>query len=374
MLVESDIFITKPDNKLVLHSQTEPVKDIHKIAVLRANAIGDFIFSLPAIYALKGAYPQAEIALLGLEWHADFLRGRPGPIDRVVIIPPIRGINARLDTEVDSQEQSRFFEAMAEEHIDMAVQLHGGGRYSNPFVQRLGARITVGAKTPDAMPLDRWVPYVFYQSEVLRYLEIVSLVGTKPVILEPLVSVTEGDLAEVDHALPLDSRPLVALHPGAGDTRRQWPVEKFIAVGNSLAWAGARIAVIGTDREKEIVEAVVSGMNADAINLCNRLTLGGLAGLFSRCKVVVSNDSGPLHLAGAVGAATVGIYWCGNAITAGPLTTARHRTLLSWRLACPTCGLDCIRFDCGHRESFVADIPVKEVYSAALDLLFSEQT
>jgi ADP-heptose:LPS heptosyltransferase len=88
--------------------------------------------------------------------------------------------------------------------------------------------------------------------------------------------------------------------------------------------------------------------------------------------VVISNDSGPLHLATAAGAATVGIYWCGNAITAGPLTTARHRALLSWRLNCPTCGLDCIRFDCGHRESFVADVPVKEVYMAALDLLFSE--
>ena len=372
MLEGSEVSTATPNNRLILHSRAEQAEDIHKIAVLRANAIGDFIFSIPAIYALRAAYPHAEIVLLGLEWHADFLRGRPGPIDRVVVIPPTLGINARPDMAEDSQALSRFFEAMAGEHLDLAVQLHGGGRYSNPFVQRLGARITVGAKTPDASPLDLWVPYNYYQSEVLRYLEIVSLIGAKPVILEPQVSVTERDLSEVESKAPLDSRPLVALHPGAGDTRRQWPVEKFIAVGNSLAWAGARIAVIGTEREQEIVDALVSGMNADVLNLCGQLTLGGLAGLFSRCKVVISNDSGPLHLAAAVGAATVGIYWCGNIITAGPLTTARHRTLLSWRLACPNCGLDCIRFNCGHRESFVADIPVKEVYTAALDLLFSE--
>jgi ADP-heptose:LPS heptosyltransferase len=363
----------RPKNELVFHSQAEQIKNIQKIAVLRANAIGDFVFSIPALYALREAYPEAEIVLLGLQWHADFLHGRPGPIDRVVVIPPTRGINARPDTAEDSPELSHFFETMAQEQLDLAVQLHGGGRYSNPFIQRLGARITVGAKTPDAPPLDLWVPYFFYQPEVLRYLEIVSLVGARPVILEPRVSVTKQDLAEVESQVTFDPRPLVALHPGAGDTRRQWPVEKFISVGNSLAWAGARIAVIGTYRENEIVEAILSGLNVDALNLCGRLSLGGLAGLFSRCQVVVSNDSGPLHLAAAVGAATVGIYWCGNVITAGPLTTARHRTLLSWQLECPTCGLDCIRFNCGHQESFVANIPVKEVYTAALDLLFSER-
>jgi ADP-heptose:LPS heptosyltransferase len=289
-----------------------------------------------------------------------------------VVIPRVRGINAGPEDE-DQQVVQGFFKGMAEENFDLAVQLHGGGRYSNPFVQQLGARVTVGSKTPDASALDLWVPYIYYQSEVLRYLEIVSLVGARPLFLEPCLTVTEKDISEVEAFVPEEGSPLVVLHPGAGDPRRRWPVDKFISVGNSLAWAGARIAVIGTHRERDVVDAMVTGMNADVLNLCDQLSLCGLAGLFKRAKVVISNDSGPLHLATAAGTATVGIYWCGNAITAGPVTTARHRALLSWRLNCPICGLDCIRFDCGHRESFVADIPVKEVYTAALDLLFSER-
>jgi ADP-heptose:LPS heptosyltransferase len=372
MLAGTEELISTANPSTALRSSGVFSGEIHKIAVLRANAIGDFIFSLPALEALQAAYPQAELILLGLDWHAEFLRGRPGPVDRVVVIPLVRGINGGAEVEEKSPVLTRFFNKMAQEQFDLAIQLHGGGRFSNPFIQHLGARITAGARTPDASPLDLWVPYIFYQPEVLRYLEIVSLVGARPAQIEPRLFVTEQDRAEAGSLAPEGSGPLVALHPGAGDPRRQWPVEKFIAVGNSLAWAGARIVVIGTEREREIAEAVAEGINADVLNLCSRLSLGGLAGLFSRCKVVVSNDSGPLHLAGAVGAATVGIYWCGNLITAGPITTARHRALLSWRLACPDCGLDCTHFSCGHRSSFVTDVPVRDVYSAALDLLFSE--
>jgi len=96
--------------------------------------------------------------------------------------------------------------------------------------------------------------------------------------------------------------------------------------------------------------------------------LRGLAGLLSRCAVVVGNDSGPVHLAHAVGARTVGVYWCGNVITAGPFTRHRHRLAISWRLDCPVCGVDTTRTPCPHHASFVADVPVSEVLAPALEL------
>ena len=64
------------------------IPDVHKIAVLRCNALGDFIFTLPALDALRAAYPHAEIVLLGKPWHAEWLATRPSPIDRVVAVPP----------------------------------------------------------------------------------------------------------------------------------------------------------------------------------------------------------------------------------------------------------------------------------------------
>lgn len=348
----------------------ERVPGVRKIAVLRANAVGDLIFALPAIEALRDAYPLAEIVLLGLAWHAEFFSGRPGPVDRVIVVPPYPGVSVPDSIEADPAELAAFFAAMAEEQFDLAIQIHGGGSHSNPFLLRLGARLTAGLVSTDAPLLDRWVPYIYYQSEILRYLEVVALVGVMPRGLEPRVAVTEADLSEALPLIPEPMRPVVVLHPGAGDPRRHWPPEKFAVVGDTLAAAGAQVAVTGTEPERPLVDAVVSGMTAKALNLCGRLSLGGLAGLLSRCAVVVSNDSGPLHLAGAVSAPTVGIYWAGNLITAGPITRARHRAVLSWRLNCPVCDRNCLQTTCDHRASFVAEAPVAEVVAQALDLFF----
>lgn len=71
-------------------SRHKKVPGVRRIAVLRANVLGDFIFALPALEALRAAYPQAEIVLLAKKWHATFLQGRPGPVDRVVAVPPFR--------------------------------------------------------------------------------------------------------------------------------------------------------------------------------------------------------------------------------------------------------------------------------------------
>jgi ADP-heptose:LPS heptosyltransferase len=342
---------------------------VNKIAVLRSNGIGDFIFAIPALEALRQSYPQAEIVLLASDWHAAFLKNRPGPVDRVIVIPKSRGVNGPEDGEEDPQELERFFDAMSQEKFDMAIQMHGGGRYSNPFIRKLGAKLTVGACSEDALPLDRCVPYLYYQMEILRYLEIVSLVGAYSSYYEPRIFVTDEDLQTALEHAPESPEPLAVLNPGAGDPRRRWPTSKFAKVGDALASVGARIVVIGAEWDRGIVQEVCNAMSADSQDLSGKLDLSALTGLLSRANLVVSNDSGPLHLAAAVGAPTVGIYWCGNMITAGPLTRSRHRPAISWRLDCPVCGLDCTRTNCGHKESFVADVDESEVIRYALDLL-----
>ena len=353
---------------MLLSYQSERVPSVRKIALLRANGLGDFIFTLPALEALRAAYPQAEIVLLAKKWHQVFLAGRAGPVDRVVVVPPYEGVSEEANMLKNAAEQERFFQAMKQEHFDLAIQMHGGGRHSNPFLLGLGARMTAGLRTPDAVPLDRWVPYIYFQQEILRYLEVVSLVGATPTILEPRLSLNKEDLVEAQGFIAEKEKALVALHPGAGTPQRRWPPEKFAAVGDALAAAGARIVVTGIQGEKHLCEAVITRMRAGAQNLCGCLSLGGLAALLSCCRVLVANDSGPLHLAAAVGTATVGIFWCFNVITAGPVTRSRHRLAISWNLACPVCGIDRSRASCEHQVSFVADIPTEEVISSALAL------
>ena len=348
------------------------VPDVRKIGVLRANAIGDYLFTVPALEALRAAYPEAEIVLLGKTWHSAFLTGRPGPVDRVEVVPLAHGVSAPPDAEDDRAALEVFFPRMERERFDLALQVHGGGRYSNPFLRRLGARLTVGLRSPDAVPLDRWIPYIYWQSEVLRYLEVVRLVGAIPVDVVPRVAVTDADRAEARRVVAENDRPIVALNPGASDPERRWPTANFAVVGDALAAEGARIVITGAEWDGPLAAAIRDGMRCLVEDTTGRLSLGGLAGLLERCTEVVSNDSGPLHLAAAVGTASVGLYWYINMFNAGPVATARQRPLISWQMTCAVCGVDHKQERCDHQQSFVESIPTDEVIAVALELYRSE--
>lgn len=339
------------------------VQDAGRIAVLKAGGLGDLLFAEPALAALRAAYPLARIVLLTSPAGVELLRGRPGPVDLAEEVPPFeKPLPPRAELRLEA-----FSARMAAERFDVAVQLHGGGSNSNLLLRRLGAHVTAGLRTPDAPSLDRIVPYVYFQSEVLRCLEVASVLGARPVSLEPRLEITPADIAASRAALAEDGRPLAVLHPGAGDRRRWWPADKFAAVGRMLAGGGARVAVVGTLPERRVCHRIAAAVPR-AVDLCGRLTLPALTGLLARTRVVVSNDSGPLHLASAVGAPTVGVYWCGNLVNAGPATSTRHRAYAAWRLDCPACGANCMAEGCEHDASFVADVRVEDVARAALEL------
>ncbi|WP_018222535.1 glycosyltransferase family 9 protein [Salinispora pacifica] len=361
----------------LLGPAAQRVPEVERIAVLRANALGDFIFVLPALTALRAAYPAAEIVLLGAPWHAKLWRDRPGPVDRVLVVPPAPGIRRPEPDEPESGLADFLTRARAE-RFDLALQVHGGGANSNPVVAGLGARVTAGLRAEDAPPLDRWLRYVYYQHEVIRYLEVVALVGAVATTVVPTLAVTDADRAEAAEVLGPADRPRVALHPGATDTRRRWPVEHFAAVARQLHRDGYEVLVTGTPVEQEVVERVVAAAGVPLRPLVGTLSLGGLAGCYAGCALVVANDTGPLHLAAAVGTSTVGIFWVGNLITTATPLRGRHRPITSWTVHCPVCAVDCTPGsyphrpgdgECPHRDSFVAEVPVIEVLEAARDLL-----
>jgi len=345
--------------------------DVRKIAVLRPNAVGDFVFALPALHALRHSYPEAEIVLLGKPWHAGFLHGRPGPVDRVAVVPPVPGVGAPVDAACDKEEIARFVDAMREERFDLALQMFGAGHYSNPFLAHLGARLSAGACADGAPALERWVPYCEPNNRRLALLEIAALAGAWPGPLPlPELAVTDADRLEAILAVPSapDER-LAVLQPGSTDPRRCWPPEHFAALGDRLAQAGMRVAVNGSAGEAALVEAVVGGMRQPAVALAGKLGLGGLCGLLERAALVVSNDTGPLHLALALGVPSVGIFWLTNLIEGMPLRQSGLRAALSLQTRCPVCGQDNIASRCGHDASFVAEVSVEQVERLAASLL-----
>ena len=385
----------------------EPFSGVSRIAVLRGGGLGDLMFALPAVAALKAAYPGASITLLGTQVHAELLAQTAGPVDETVILPFAEGVRPGPE---DDDETERFFAAMRARNFDLGVQLHGGGRYSNPFLLRLGARHTVGTRTPDAAPLERTVPYVYYQHEPLRALEVAGFAGAPPRELEARLEALPEFGQQLAQDLPLgNSGPgqgrVLVVHPGATDPRRRWPAERFAAVARRAADDGFRVYVVGDSSEKELAETVVelaveqpstgqstaeqpsteqpgteespaggSGAARPAIeSLAGNLSLGELAALLADSAVVVANDSGPRHLAQALGTSTVGIYWAGNAINAAPLGRSKHRVRLGWVTRCPVCGVDVTQVGwtaprCPHDESTVKAVEPSEVYEDVLQL------
>jgi len=108
------------------------------------------------------------------------------------------------------------------------------------------------------------VPYVYFQPEIVRYLEVVSLVGATVVTLEPHLAIVENDLAEAQRIVPDKGKSLVALHPGASDPGRRWSADKFAVVGDALAAAGAHVVLADINSDaasathEEIVVAAVT--------------------------------------------------------------------------------------------------------------------
>ncbi|WP_375406567.1 glycosyltransferase family 9 protein [uncultured Amnibacterium sp.] len=349
--------------------------DVRRIAVLRGGGIGDLVFALPAIAALRAAYPAASIALLGSEAHAALLAGR-GVVDEVVELPRIAGV--RGDT-TDEPAAEAFVAALRDRRLDLAVQLHGGGRNANPLLLRLGARHTVGTGTPDAAPLERTLHYDFFQHEVLRWLEVAGLAGAAPVDLEPVLPVAAAERAT---ARALLGGPAVVVHPGATDPRRHWPVERFGAVAAAVVRDGGQVVVVGDASEVAVARQVVAAAHAELLpeeqarvrSLAGRLDLPGLVGVLAEASVVIANDSGPRHLAQAVGARTVGIFVFGNTINAMPFGRARHRIRLGRITRCPICGRDATQVGwtaerCEHDPSYVSDVPVEDVLQDVRALL-----
>lgn len=357
--------------------QKKIVPRVHRIAVLRANQLGDFIVALPALQAIKNTYPQAELVLLAKPWTGKFMEARPSPIDRIISVPVSKGVRIEDGKRENKEDLRAFFRLMKKERFDIAVQMHGGGKDSNRFIKKLGAQLTVGSRTKDAERLDRYIPYSVYQNEVLRYLEIAALIGARTADVAPHLTVLKNDTEETKRSLHELAERYVVLHPGASDPLRRWDPARFAQVADSLADAGYQVVITGMPAEAGIVQEVASRMKHDAVNACSRLTLNGLTGLLAHSSLLISNDTGPLHLAQAIGTKNIGIFWGYNIINWGPTTGSGTRIAASWIVRCPDCGRKLTgHYDmqvsfpvCSHRFSLLSEIEPKEVFYLAEKLL-----
>lgn len=312
---------------------------VRRIAVFRALQLGDMLCAVPALRALRRAFAQAQITLIGLPWAADWVSRLPH-VDRWIAFPGWPGLPeqrpdlARLPAFIAQMQASRF---------DLALQMHGSGAIVNPLVATFGARATagfhrVGEYCPDAW---RFIEWPDRGHEIERCLALTDSLGVPRAGLHLEFPLRPADHAAVAQRWPqLDNAAFVCVHPGSQLPSRRWPVERFAQVVSALAGAGLRVVLTGTEQERGLAEALMAQLapttRAAVVDLLGRTSLWHLGALLARARLLVCNDTGVSHVAAALRTPSVVISCGADVARWSPLDHGLH-TVLAHPVACRPC-------------------------------------
>jgi ADP-heptose:LPS heptosyltransferase len=303
--------------------------DPQNILVIHFGQLGDVILGLPALDAVRGRFPGARITTLS-GMPADQILRLAGLADEVVAVDRwalkrgAKGKAVLAMAELARDLRRRRFDAVLDLHpyyeTGLLARLSGAGVRVAGFRSR---RTLTAAYTAVAPPEDPATHYVE------RYLAIAALLGAPARTDEPRLAAGPSDAALAHEFLAGrlgggGRGPVVGLNPGAGWEVRRWPGERFVALGRALTVEGARVCVFAGPEEPGLGHALAAEIGPGATGV-EGLTLEQLAAAMRGCDVVVSNDTGPAHIAAAVGSAVV-ILMPGNA-GPSPFAVRSHRAL-----------------------------------------------
>lgn len=348
---------------------------IRRILAISCTALGDTLLSTPALRALRQTYPQAHITLLLHPALLELFSGLPEVDEMIPYDGKWRGFGRT---------------ARALKHYDLAVILHGNEPQATPLAYLSGARHLF--KLPNN---NRWNFLLSNREPVLSWddlghgieqrLAVAALAGAK------LTGVTDAvarrmsvplhaagqsalDQALTDLAWPMAT--LVALQPGASTRSRRWPRARFIAAAAQLALTHPelRFVVTGSPAEAALCQEVAAGIEAAAPLAggsrawasAGKLPLIALPALLKRASLLVTGDTGPMHLAITVGTPVVALFAVSDPARSGPAYDLdQHIVIRKWRTCDP-----CLSKNCPYAEPICMDnIGLDEVIAAVNGIL-----
>ncbi|MCS6801492.1 MAG: glycosyltransferase family 9 protein [Chloroflexota bacterium] len=317
-----------------------PPGPIRRLLVIRLDLLGDVVLSLPAVRALRAAYPEAEIAMLVRPAAADIARRCPA-VDRVLTFDPDRLRPSGAPFSPSSW--TALFAALRlvrQSRFDLVVGLFGV--WASLFAVASGAPLRVGYRREGvpfaytlAVPGRRYRPVRHEQAYCLR---LASVAGGMLLPGRDIVAAPE-DRAAADRLLRAagwDGRPLVVINAGAaaGDAKR-WTASGWRELIQWLQGRGAAVALVGASADRPLAEQIGAGLSPMPMLLAGRTTVAELIGVLDRAALVVSGDSGPLHLAAALGVPVVAIHGPSDPRISGP--RSERAAVVRLNLPCSPC-------------------------------------
>ncbi len=321
---------------------------VKRILVVRVDLLGDVVLSLPAVRVLRRTYPNAQIDMLVLRSTAAILQAERGDIARVLEYDP--HVWRRPATLLRAQawrDALALLHTLRNTHYDLCVSISGD---IGSILSRLsGARRRVGYAAEaypffltDQLPGGR---YRQHQHEVRYVLALAERAGG--VVLPGDEDLLLHVLPEADRTakwLVQDARkrtgahgPIVAMHVGARNGQaKRWPTQHFATLAKRLVEEDeALVLLTGAPGEKALAEEILSHSCAQVVNLVGKTSVPELVALLAQSDVLVTGDSGPMHIACAVSTPVVALHGATDPALSGP--TARNATVLRQRLWCSPC-------------------------------------
>ncbi len=317
------------------------------ILIVKLSAIGDVLHTLPAANALRAHYPSARMTWLVEEAASDLVLGHRA-LDRVLVSRRktwIRGLASR-DAPSHLRAMAAFVRCLRDTHYDMIFDFHGLLKSSLLIFFAKGKRKIGFGKGMTHMEsshlfLNERIPAVSMEHHALkRQLMLLEALGIRSNTIAYDVPIRQQDRKAARALLaawgiPPDV-PYVAVNPGARWKTKLWPPERFARVADALIRRhSVKVLFTGSREDVDMVEAIRARMAGQAAGLAGRTTLKVLGALYEKAALVLSTDTGPMHLAAAVKTPVVALFGPTAPWRTGPFGEA-HRVVRA-KMPCSPC-------------------------------------
>lgn len=299
-----------------------------RICLIKPSALGDIVQTLPVLSMLRRRFPQAHIAWVVKRGLAEIIRGH-AELDQVLELPTAKGWR-------QAPVFLNFLRQLRRERFDLAIDMQGLFRsglmaWATRAPRRLGyrhAREGAHLAYTDTVDAAYWeMPAIDHYQLFARQLGCTSEV---PQAALPIRPEHHARVAELLKNLP---RPLLAIHAGAQWETKRWPPASFAWLARE-AWRqyGAGVVLLGGPGEKRLADEVAAQLDGPVVNLAEQTRLPELAAAASAVDVFLAGDTGPMHLAAAVGTPVVAVFTCTSPLRAGPRGT--QHTVVATGVSC----------------------------------------
>jgi ADP-heptose:LPS heptosyltransferase len=315
-----------------------PPEAVRRLLIVKFWGLGSLTLLGPAVRVLRRRFPDAEIDLLTLESNTTYAR-RLGAFDNILYLSLGRGWSGTI------VGIGRMLRAIRRRRYDRLYDFEFLTHFSALIARLSRARWIVGYSAPEVWRggfFDETVAFNRYWHVARNARSLAGGENGRDVALEEMIrpAATAAGHKEAARALadgPVASgRPIVVVNPNAGQLalERRWPRERFVTLVNGLlgssdaaarlgiAPGDLRVVLIGAPDEREYVESIrLATLRPDAVDdMAGRLSIDGLLALLERSALLVSNDSGPLHLAAALGRPVVAMFGPETPVMYAPLS------------------------------------------------------